>query len=100
MLLSLRRRGQLLLATCVLAGVVLGSGCGMLVQSAEVPGAFPVPAREAGSSAMAAGSSGRAPSGSRTAAFPRRNGNRLTTSTTGYTRSRSSANANASHPAR
>jgi hypothetical protein len=68
MLLSLRRRGQLLLATCVLAGVFVGSGCGMLVESAEAPGAFAAPAWEAGSSAMAAGSSGRAASGSRTAA--------------------------------
>jgi hypothetical protein len=44
MLLSLRRRGQLLLATSVLAAAVVGSGCGMLVESAETPSAFPVPA--------------------------------------------------------
>jgi hypothetical protein len=68
MLLSLRRRGQLLLATCVLAGAFLGSGCGMLVESAQAPSAFAGPAWEAGSTAMAAGSSSRAPSGSRTAA--------------------------------
>ena len=67
MLLSLRRRGQLLLATCVLAGVFVGSGCGMLVERAEAPGAFAGPAWEAGS-VVVAGSSGRAPSGSPTAA--------------------------------
>jgi hypothetical protein len=70
MLLSLRRRGQLLLATCVLAGVVLGSGCGMLVESAEAPTALAVPAWERGSSAVAASSSDRPPSGSRTATAP------------------------------
>jgi hypothetical protein len=67
MLLSLRRRGQLLLATCVLAGVFLGSGCGMLVESAEAPGALTVPAWERGSSPVAASSSDRAPSRTRTA---------------------------------
>jgi hypothetical protein len=67
MLLSLRRRGQLLLATCVLAGVVVGSGCGMLVERAQVPSAFLVPAWQHGSSAVAAGSSNRADSGSRAA---------------------------------
>jgi hypothetical protein len=70
MLLSLRRRGQLLLATCVLAGVFVGSGCGMLVERAEAPGAFAGPPWEAGSSAVAVGSSDRAPSGSRTVASP------------------------------
>jgi hypothetical protein len=70
MLLSLRRRGQLLLATCVLAGVFVGSGCGMLVESAEAPGTFAVPAWERGSSAMAASTSDRAASGSRAAASP------------------------------
>ena len=67
MLLSLRRRGQLLLATCVLAGVFVGSGCGMLVERAQAPGAFAGPAWEHGLSAVAAGSSNRADSGSRAA---------------------------------
>jgi hypothetical protein len=68
MLLSLRRRGQLLLATCVLAGVVLGAGCGMMVEGAQAPSPFTVPAWERGASAAAGSTSDRAPSGSRTAA--------------------------------
>jgi hypothetical protein len=83
MLLSLRRRGQLLLATCVLAGMFVGSGCGMLVESAEAPSAFPVPAWERGSSAVAAGSSGRAPSGSRTTAPRSQAGDEATVTPTG-----------------
>jgi hypothetical protein len=83
MLLSLRRRGQLLLATCVLAGAVVGSGCGMLAESAEAPSAFPVPAWERGSSAEAAGSSGRASSGSRTAAPRSQAGDEATVTPTG-----------------
>jgi hypothetical protein len=78
MLLSLRRRGQLLLATCVLAGAFLGSGCGMLVESAQAPSAFAGPAWEAGSTAMAAGSSSRAPSGSRTDASGSQAGDKAT----------------------
>jgi hypothetical protein len=80
MLLSLRRRGQLLLATCVLAGAFVGSGCGMLVESAEAPSAFAMPAWEAGS---AAGSSGRAPSGSRPAASRSQAGDEPTVRPTG-----------------
>jgi hypothetical protein len=83
MLLSLRRRGQLLLATCVLAGVFVGSGCGMLVERAQAPGAFAGPAWEAGSSAVAAGSSGRAPSGSRAAASRSQAGDEATVTPTG-----------------
>jgi hypothetical protein len=83
MLLSLRRRGQLLLATCVLAGVFVGSGCGMLVESAGAPSALAGPAWERGSSAVAAGSSDRAPSGSRTAASRSRSGDEATAIPTG-----------------
>jgi hypothetical protein len=83
MLLSLRRRGQLLLATCVLAGVFVGSGCGMLVERAEAPGAFAVPAWEAGSSAVAAGSSDRALSGSRATASGFQAGDEATVTPTG-----------------
>jgi hypothetical protein len=83
MLLSLRRRGQLLLATCVLAGVFVGSGCGMLVESVEAPGASAGPAWEAGSSALAAGSSDRAPSGSRTSASRSQAGDEATVTPTG-----------------
>ena len=83
MLLSLRRRGQLLLATCVLAGVFVGSGCGMLVESAQAPSALAVPAWERGSSAVAVGSSGRAASGSPTAAARSQAGEEATMRPTG-----------------
>jgi hypothetical protein len=64
MLLSLRRRGQLLLATCVLLGVVVGAGCGMMVEDAQAPSALAALARERGASAAAASSSNRATAGS------------------------------------
>jgi hypothetical protein len=68
MLLSLRRRGHLLLASCVLLGVVVGAGCGMMVEGAEAPGALAAPAWDRGASSVAGSSSNRAPAGSRAAA--------------------------------
>jgi hypothetical protein len=83
MLLSLRRRGQLLLATCALAGVFVGSGCGLLAESAQAPSALAAPAWERGSSAVAAGSSNRADSGSRAAASRSQAGEEATVTRTG-----------------
>jgi hypothetical protein len=53
-LLSLRRRGQLLLLTCALLGVVVGSSLGMAAGSAGTLSALMAPARERGASAVAA----------------------------------------------
>jgi hypothetical protein len=48
MLLSLRRRGQLLLLTCALLGAVAGTSLAMMVEYAQTPSAFAVPPRSAG----------------------------------------------------
>jgi hypothetical protein len=54
MLLSLRRRGQLLLVTCALLGAVTGASLGMIVERAEAPSAVTVPARAREASGVAA----------------------------------------------
>jgi hypothetical protein len=54
MLLSLRRRGQLLLLTCALVGAVAGASLAMMVEYAQTPSAFAVPARERGAAGVAA----------------------------------------------
>ena len=54
MLLSLRRRGQLLLLTCALLGAVAGISLGMMVEYAQTPSAFAVPPQERQASRVAA----------------------------------------------
>lgn len=69
MLLSLRRRGQLLLAISVLVGVVVGASLGMVAR-AEPPSVLAAPARERAAPGAAASASGSPPSEAR-AALPR-----------------------------
>jgi hypothetical protein len=54
MLLSLRRRGQLLLLTCALLGAVAGTSLAMMADYAQTPSAFAVPAQERGAAGVAA----------------------------------------------
>jgi hypothetical protein len=54
MLLSLRRRGQLLLVTCALLGAVTGASLGMIVERAAAPSAVTAPARARAASGVAA----------------------------------------------
>jgi hypothetical protein len=67
-LLSLRRRGQLLLVTSALVGVVAGASLGMVAESAETTGSVAVVARERGASGVAASASPSQPSGPRSTA--------------------------------
>jgi hypothetical protein len=54
MLLSLRRRGQLLLLTCALLGAVAGTSLGMMAEYARTPSALAVPPQERGAAGVAA----------------------------------------------
>jgi hypothetical protein len=53
MLLSLRRRGQLLL-TCALLGAVAGTSLGMMADYAQTPSTFAAPAQERRAAGVAA----------------------------------------------
>jgi hypothetical protein len=67
-LLSLRRRGQLLLLTSALLGAVGGASLGMMVEHAETPSAFAAAARERAASGMAASPLSSQSSGSKATA--------------------------------
>jgi hypothetical protein len=54
MLLSLRRRGQLLCLTCALLGAAAGISLAIMAEYAQTPSAFAVPARERGAAGVAA----------------------------------------------
>ena len=61
MLLSLRRRGQLLVVMSALLGAVAGTSLGMVVERAEAPSAVAAPARARGAAGVAASQPGSHP---------------------------------------
>jgi hypothetical protein len=60
-LLSLRRRGQLLVVMSALLGAVAGTSLGMVVERAEAPSAVAAPARARGAAGVAASQPGSHP---------------------------------------
>jgi hypothetical protein len=67
-LLSLRRRGQLLVVTSALLGAVAGAGLGMVVERAEAPSAVAAPARARGAAGLVVSQPGSHPAAPQAAA--------------------------------
>jgi hypothetical protein len=68
-LLSLRRRGQLLVVMSALLGAVAGAGLGMMVERAEAPSAVAAPARARGAAGLVASQPGSHPAAPQAAAL-------------------------------
>jgi hypothetical protein len=68
-LLSLHRRGQLLVVMSALLGAVAGAGLGMMVERAKAPSAVAAPARARGAAGLVASQPGSHPAAPQAAAL-------------------------------